>query len=347
MTNDFHFQATGIGSVPWTDIKATCLNILYNLPEAPFWPQFSQRSLLEDMSIQFSEKLPTLKVDPEKKSLTISEAELETELVAFYDHFLAEDIDYFAISQEYAPGLFEMITLIDQDPEKIGPYIKGQTVGPVTFAAGIMREDEKSILSHPDLLDAMTKGLAIKALWQVKELAKTNKKPIIFIDEPYLSGYGSAFSPIERSEVINLVKEVIEYIRERSDAKIGIHCCGNTDWAMILETGPDIVNFDAFAYMDYFLLYPNDITVFIRNGGTIAWGIVPTSDFSGDETVEGLYSKLEEGFKRLYEWGLEPGVVTKQSLLTPACGLGTMDPTSSETVLDILSMLSKRCRDLD
>lgn len=346
MNPDFHFKATGIGSVPWTEIQESCLNILRHLPDIPFWPQFVRRSHLEGMLVQFSQGLPALKIQEEKKALAISLTEMESDLVAFYDHFFAEDINYFAISPDYAPGLHEMVARIRQEPAEYGPYIKGQTVGPVTFAAGIKGADGKSVLHYPDLLEAMTKGLAIKALWQVKKLQTTDKNPIIFLDEPHLSGFGSAFSPIERNTVIYLLKEVMDYLREKSDACIGIHCCGNTDWSMILETSPDIVNFDAFSYMEYFMLYPDYIARFIQGGGTIAWGIVPTADFTGDETVDGLYSKLDHGLRLLYEWGLDPKTVVNHSLLTPACGLGTMEQASAEKALDLLSMLSQRCRDL-
>jgi len=340
--HDFNFKATGIGSVPYTEVKGICHNILERLPSIPFWPQCVKRSHLEDMSIQFSEGLPALKINEEKRSLVISSEDMESELVSFYDHFLTDDIDYFAVSRDYAPGLYEQVEIIRQGPESYGPYIKGQSVGPVTFSAGITGEDGRSALYNPDLLEAFTKGLAIKALWQSRELAKSGGKTIIFFDEPYLSGFGSAFSPIERQKVLNLLKEVIDYLHDRSDSLVGIHCCGNTDWSMILETGLDIVNFDAFAFMDYFLLYPDDITGFIRGGGAIAWGIVPTFDFTGKETVEALYSRLEEGLKKIHEWGLDPDIVARSSILTPACGMGSMEQSASDNVLELLSKLSQK-----
>ena len=338
----FHFKATGIGSVPSTDVRNTCLFILKQLPEIPFWPQFVNRSFLEDMSIQFCEGLPLLDIQAESRSLAVSPEEWESELVIFYDHFLADDTGYFAISREFSSGFYELIELLKQNPAIKGPYIKGQIVGPVTFSAGIRGPDDKPILSNPDLLEAYTKGLAIKALWQAMELSKTGRKVVIFLDEPYLSGFGSAFSPIDRSEVITLIREVILYLKERSDALIGIHCCGNTDWSMIIEAGPDIVNFDAFAYMDYFLLYPEDIKTFIKMGGIIAWGIVPTADFMGDETVDDLYSKLEMGLRRLKEYGIDSDTIVSNSILTPACGMGTMEQSSSDRVLELLSILSQK-----
>jgi len=233
--------------------------------------------------------------------------------------------------------------IISENPEKYGSHIKGQTVGPVTFAAGIKESDGKSVLYNPDLLEALTKGLAIKALWQVRELGRSGKKPILFLDEPYLSGFGSAFTPIERHEVISLIKEVLDYLRERSDVLIGIHCCGNTDWSMIMEAGPDIINFDAYGYMDTFLLYPGEIQQFFRGGGVIAWGIVPTDDFTGEVSLEGLHGKLEKGLNQLYKWGLTPETVIGHSILTTACGMGTMEQSQADKALNLLSFLSKKC----
>ena len=343
---DFSFRATGIGSVPFVDVTQTCLHILKCLPEIPFWPQLVKRSHTEDMNIQYSEGLPLLKIIEEKRTLIVPSDHRESELVNFYDHFLADDLDHFAISKEYAPGLAELIRLIQEHPEKYGPYIKGHSVGPITFAAGITVPDGKSLLYDPELLEAMVKGLSIKALWQVREMEKSGKRPIIFLDEPYLSGFGSAFSPIERHEVISLLKELIDYIRERSEALIGIHCCGNTDWSMIIEAGPDIVNFDAFEYMDFFLLYPDHISSFLLGGGIIAWGVVPTSAYTGRESVEDIYLKLEQGLNRSYELGLGKEQIIRNSILTPSCGMGSMDETSTLRVLDLLSALSEKCEDL-
>ena len=344
-TPQFNFLATGIGSVPFQDIEGTCREIFAHLPSIPFWPQFVKRSHLEDMNIQYSEGLPFLQVREEKRSLVISStANAESELVTFYDHFLAHDVDYFSISREYAPGLYTLLELMEKDTAHDRAYIKGQTVGPLTFTASILGLDGKPILHNPELLEAMARGLAIKALWQVRKLSTSGRKTIIFLDEPYLSGFGSAFSPIERHEVIGVLRTVIDYLRENSDTLIGIHCCGNTDWSMIIEAGPDIINFDAFDYMDYFLLYPDDILRFLEQGGTVAWGIIPTASFTGKESIEGLSQRLDNGLTRMYQWGMDPDIIAQRSILTPACGMGTMSPEAATRALDLLSLLPQECQ---
>jgi hypothetical protein len=344
--HDFRFLPTGVGSVPFRDIDATCRKILEDLPEIPFWPQFVKKSFLEDMIVQPSEALPLLKVRENERSILVSDGDRESALVTFYERFLAEDIDHFAISREYAPGLYVLLELIARENAQNGGYVKGQSVGPVTFAAGVKDLEGKSLFHDTELLEAVVKGLSIKALWQVRKLCTSGRKPIIFLDEPYLSGFGSAFSPIERHQVIDLLGTVITYLRERSDALIGIHCCGNTDWAMLLEAGPDIINFDAYAYMEYFLLYKNDIIRFLKNDGIVAWGIIPTSNSMENKSLEGLFAKLQEGLGRLHQWGVDSELLAQRSILTPACGMGTMLPQEAKRGLDLLSRLSNKCRTL-
>jgi len=343
---DFGFMATGIGSVPFLDIERTCRKIGHWTPAMPFWPQFVRRTHLEDMVIQYSEGLPLAQVNAAERSLSISPSlNRETELVTFYERVLAEDVEAFAVSRDAAPGLYALLAMIQAGGGDFGPYIKGQTVGPVTFTAGVKDPAGKPILYDPELSEAMTKGLSVKALWQVRQLAGSGKRPVIFLDEPYLSGYGSAFTPLQRHEVVAMIRTVIEYLRERSEALIGIHCCGNTDWSMVLETGPDIVNLDAVEYMDHFLLYKEPILRFLKGGGAIAWGIVPTANFTGKESVDNLFSRLEQGLGRLRQWGIDSDQVARRSLLTPACGMGTMSEAAATAAMQLLSDLSKRCRD--
>ena len=334
-------MATGVGSVPFLDVDKTCQHILKFFPSIPFWPQFVKRSHFEDMTIQASQRFPRIEMDLKKNSLYINTTDTQNnELISFYEHFMAEDTDYFAISHEYAAGLYKLLELIEKNPQSYGPFIKGQIVGPITFAGSLIDAKGKSALYNNEIMETIVKGLAIKALWIVNKMSLADKRVIIFIDEPYLSGFGSAFTPIQRGEVIRFLQEVIDYLRSRSDVIVGIHCCGNTDWSMIIETGVDIVNFDAFDYMDYFLLYRREIIKFIENGGTVAWGVVPTASFTGEETLDDLKMQLEKGLNTFYEWGIDRSTVAERSIITPACGVGAIDPDKAERILELLSGLS-------
>jgi hypothetical protein len=295
------------------------------------------------MNVQFSEGLPLLEFDKARGALILSPADnREKALTTFYEHFLNGNIDPFKISRDYAAGLYEMLEALTAQPVQTKDhYIKGQSVGPVTFTATIKDAEGKLLFHDRELREALGNGLAAKALWQVRMLERSGRKPVIFLDEPYLSGFGSAFSPLERHEVIELLQAMIHYLRQHAEVLIGIHCCGNTDWSMILDAGPDIVNFDAFDHMDYFLLYQRDIKRFLDGGGIVAWGIVPTCGFTGKESVEELSAVVTKGFERVRSWGIDPDLLAKQSLLTPACGMGSLAEGSARDILSLLPRLTE------
>ncbi len=339
----FSFLATGIGSVPSLDVEQTCLQILDHCPQIPFWPQFPKRTHLEDMTLQFIEGLPSLTVDQKDRRPVLSEQNRAADLATFYEHILAEELDPFALSRDHASGLYELLALLQKHPERYGPYVKGQTIGPVTFCLAVLDPEGKAIIHDPEWVEAMSRGLAAKALWQVRELTRSGKRPLLFLDEPSLSGFGSAFSPIQREEVIRLLTEFMVYLRERSTVCIGIHCCGNTDWSMILQARPDIVSFDAFGYLDYFLLYRDELLRYLHRGGSIAWGIVPTAEDVDRVAAETLLNKIRQGLDQLYAWGVDRETIRNRSLLTPACGMANMEVGSAARALALLKHLSALC----
>jgi hypothetical protein len=79
------------------------------------------------MSIQASQGLPLLKLNSEKNSISItSDNDQDIELLSFYEHFMTEDTDYFAVGHEYAAGLYKLLELINKSPQSYGPFIKGR-----------------------------------------------------------------------------------------------------------------------------------------------------------------------------------------------------------------------------
>jgi methionine synthase II (cobalamin-independent) len=341
----FNCIATGIGSLPVKDAdKAAILSLQY-LSEAPIWPQLPQRDFREQMDNQFSESLPGLRLDEKKNRFYFdSSKDLTPELEKFFERYLEKDYDFFKLSEDYAAGFYAFLGNLKKGIPNNTRYIKGQITGPLTAGISFKDETGRDIVHNDVLFDAVVKGLAMKAAWQIGQFKQFGKPVIIFIDEPAMESLGSAFSAVSSEVVIEKLNEVIEMIHER-DGIAGIHCCGNADWPMLFDTGIDIVNFDAFGYMDKVLLYPDAIKKFLSRGGALAWGIVPAGAYTGNETAEILLEKLGGGMRRLEGNGIARDTIVSQCLITPSCGLGSLTPDKAESILRLLREVSDRMQE--
>jgi methionine synthase II (cobalamin-independent) len=174
----------------------------------------------------------------------------------------------------------------------------------------------------------------MKARWQIRQFKVRSPKSevIMFIDEPYLSAFGSAFTQISREEVIKYLNEVIEGIH-KENALSGVHCCGNTDWSVLMDTNIDIISFDAYSFFGGLTLYPEKLNKFFERGGVLAWGIVPSSDLINSETVESLTENFIEKNKQLVKKGIDEKAVKSRYIITPSCGVGSLSEKLAEKII--------------
>lgn len=342
MAHEFTCMATGIGSLPLTDPDAAVALALRYLPDAPIWPQLPKLGFQEHMGGQYSEGLPGIVRDEARQRFSFDTTrDLTPELELFFERYLEQDYDYFKISESYATGFYALLRELQKRPPVHARYLKGHITGPLT--AGISYKDDqgRDIIHNEQLYDAVVKKLAMNAVWQIRQLGTFGKPVIIFLDEPAMETLGSAFSPAAPELVAEKLEEIIQAIHEAGGIA-GVHCCGNADWPLIFNTRVDIVNFDAFGYLERVLLYPAEIRLFFARGGALAWGIVPTGPSAGAESAEGLIARLEGGIRRLEAAGIPRAVILRQSIITPSCGLGSLTPERAEAILKLTLEISGR-----
>jgi len=337
---------TGIGSVPYVDPREAVSLILTHCPEIPFWPQFVRLGFREEMVAQGAGGLPGLKVDLEAHQVFLDpEASREMALAQFYETLWAGGLDHYALTPEEAQGFHTLLAQVSARGQ--GPSaLKGQVVGPVTFAGMVKAGDGKPILYDREMTQAVSQGLARKAAWQAEQFRQAGRDAVIFFDEPILTGFGSAFLSVSREEVTTILTETIEAAKESGPLTVGVHCCGNTDWGLLLSTPLDILSFDSYGYFDHLLLYDKDLTAFFKRGGYLAWGLVPTLEAEklAQETGDSLWQRFASQVERLAGLGLGLPEVLRHSLLTPACGLGYLSPEEATRALALLAELSGRAR---
>jgi hypothetical protein len=336
--------ATGIGSVPFTDPEEAAALILTHLPEVPFWPQLVRLGFQEDMVAQGVRGLPGLRLDEVTRTVkTDPDQPRELALADFYEAVWLDDLSPFGLDLKEAQGFYTLCRLAAAAAHR-PPALKGQVVGPVTFAGMVKDEPGKPILYDRELTQAASLGLARKAAWQAAKFRELGKEAIVFFDEPILTGFGSAFFPISREEVVTILTDTLDAVRQPGPVLIGIHCCGNTDWSLLLKLPIDILSFDSYGYFDSLLLYDGHLEDFLARGGWLAWGLVPTGDELSREDEDSLWARFNSQVQQAAARGLDQHRLLSQALLTPACGLGYLSPDTAAQALALLHGLSARGR---
>ncbi len=351
--------ATGIGSLPHTDPKAALAVIFKQFPDIPFWPQLPRRDFRENMYAQFSERLPSVQIDLAHEWMgAVIGDDLLTETEDFYARYLnTEDLSAFATHPEYASGLYALCE--EPDALRAARWIKGQVTGPISFGLRVTDQNLRPILYDDTLRDVLVKHLARKAQWHEAFLAalgpsggaspRADGAPwqgsassvINFIDEPSLGLIGASVVALNHDEVVRDLEEVYAGLRGLK----ATHCCGNTDWSLLLQTSVDIISFDAYNYAENLALFADDVKRFLDRGGSLAWGIVPTVEEQiAGETAEHLAERLDAAIGLLVKKGIDRDLLYERALITPACGLGTISVPSAERALALTSGVSQLLR---
>jgi len=330
-----------VGSLPHTDPQAACELVLRYFPDIPAWPQLPRRDFLENMYVQFSEGFPGVVIEDGRIYVDRTK-DLDPALERLYLAYLENDLTYGTLSRDYAAGLtvfLQKLSAISYQPLAI----KGQVTGPISWGLTVVDQNRRPVLYDDILADALAKHLRLKAVWQEQGLSKLAPTTIMFVDEPYMSAFGSAHISLNRDQVIMLLEEVFAGITGLK----GIHCCGNTDWSLLLSTSAEIISFDTYNYAQAFSLYAGEVRDFLRRGGIIAWGIVPADDEQAlmNETVESLVARLHEAMNLLVRKGIPFGDLINSSLITPSCGLRTLSEEAAERAFELTAGVSETMRE--
>ena len=320
---------TGIGSFPFTRVDEAIDLIFSTCRGIPFWPQLPKRSPLENMYVPFLEGVPSIVSDEAAGSIFIDTERTEG-IEEFYENVAAGNTGAFAISERFIPGFYRFLERLGEIGDDL-QFIKCQVTGPFSMGLGLKDEKDKPVIYNFAFYDIIKKALNMKAKWMIKTIqeAYPGVDIIIFFDEPYMVSFGSAYISISREEVIGALNEVLEDL----PARCGIHVCGNTDWSVPFQSDIDIVNYDAFAYLDTVFYYNDDLKTFLERGGWIAPGIVPSSLEVMEETPDTVRDRAAHFIEKI------AGVTSpdRESILfTTSCGLGSLTVDQARRAMELL-----------
>ena len=167
MSFDLGGLPLGIGSLPHTDVDEACRFVLAAFPESPFWPELPARDWRESMGVDQVRGLPGAAIDDEgRRAFFELSGDLSGELERFYEAYLSESIDEFALTPEFSPGQFAMGRMIAAGG--LRPVIlKGQLTGPTTLGLMMKDSDGKALLYYEQMMDVLVKTTRLKAKWLI------------------------------------------------------------------------------------------------------------------------------------------------------------------------------------
>jgi hypothetical protein len=329
---------TGIGSLPHTQLELA-LQQAFRL-DIPFLPQLPGANPAELMLPQALEGMPGLHYD-EQGECTIEVAEWQKgarSMGARLERALAgQELSYFeptALScRAWKPFLWDV-------EEKQRPWAKAQITGPMTLRFVLRLGDGRSISAQPELEDQVLRLTLARALAMARALRETGTRPIVFLDEPGLY----AFDRKNPQHLVALqgLRIVIMALRKEG-AKVGVHCCSNTDWASLLGLGFDLVSLDARLSLGSLLAQAQAFRQFWQNGGRLVLGVIPTN-LEAEYQVAELMADTERTLAQHLEDGALLAQVRSESLLSPACGLALRSVSDAERVFAELNEVQRRLR---
>jgi methionine synthase II (cobalamin-independent) len=337
---------TGIGSFPFTDVNDAISLIFDTCPEIPFWPQLPKRAPYENMYIPFLEGVPCVVVN-ESEGTAFMDTEKADGIETFYENVQNGNLESFCISEKVAPGFYRFLDRLKEVTSSV-KFIKTQITGPFSMGLGLKDENGKPVIYNFGYFDIIKKALHMKAQWMVTTIKAMypDKKIIIFFDEPYMVSFGSAYVSISKEEAIDLFNDVLGGI----PAIRGIHCCGNTDWSVLFNADVDIINYDAFNYLETIFYFEEDLKSYISRGGRIAPGLVPSgpedirevlgncpdlTDIQISGTKPADLQHRTERFRELMTAKISPDGL-KDLIITPSCGLGSVSQEEAIYAMGLL-----------
>lgn len=349
MEKDLSLNCMAIGSLPHKDVKKA-MDIVEKNFAIPFWPQLAKLNKNEDMIAQFLEGMAGLTINKTEEKVYLENESDEffeqlENLFMDYEEVITnnddEVLDRYAISENNSSTIKPFLEIVEKHKPS---FAKGQIVGPFTLATTLTDKEGKCAFYDETLREIIVKTLSLKALWQIKEIKKANPEttPIIFLDEPSISQLGtSAFITISKEEVVAVIKEISDLIKENG-ALSAIHCCGKCDWSVPVEVGVSIINLDGFFFAQNLSLFSNELKPFLDNGGVIAWGVVPTLDKEALEAsdIKTMITKFDEAIDYLVKKGIDKSLLLKNSMVTPSCGAGSLSVELAEKAMNLTQELS-------
>ncbi len=297
-----------MGIMPHTNVERA-LDLALSL-DIPFYPQLPNTGFYEDMYVQTSQNFPGIVVDPEGERIGFDTTRFEEELEDYSQRMANPET--FALSQSYSAAYHRFLA------QELKDYsaIRGQITGPVSFGFRVIDENSRPIIYNEGVRVLLFDFVQRKVNLQYQQLKEKNQNAFVWLDEP---GLGWVFSGLSGYNDVQARQDYQSFLAGFDGAR-ALHLCASVNLPYLLQLGVELLSFDAYQLGLMPKGYTNAVADFLRSGGIISWGIVPTdSENLTRETPETLARLLSSYWEVVsLNTGLSTKQIAEQALIDPA-----------------------------
>lgn len=315
-------RATGVGSMPGTDLEVGLGVVARELHDLRFVPELPARGVQAGMIGRSLSMLDGLSADLQPAAWRLTDAPGVDLRRA--RSLLAQDLD-----------------LVEEKWHDHDGLLKQQVAGPLTLAATVELPRGERVLSDHGARRDLAESLAIGVAEHVAGLRRRvpGADIVVQVDEPMLpavlaaqvptaSGFGK-YRTVHPPEADALLRRVVDAIREAGALPV-VHCCAaDVPVALLAGAGFEAVSFDVG------VVSPGDAWAEAFEAGTDLWlGVLPTLEPMGEKAVR---DRLTSFMGRL---GFDVQQHAERLVVTPACGLAGADDEWSRRGLALLARVA-------
>ena len=306
--------ATGIGSLPGTDVREAMRLVLGELPALPHLPELPERGPGADLLGRGATMLSDLHVDLQPSGWRLVPRGGLDERRA--RDFLERDVD----------------TLEELAADHDGA-VKLQSAGPWTLAAGLelISGGGKALSDRGatrDLAASLADGLAAQVADVARRLPRATV--VVQLDEPSLPAVlegrvptASGFQTLRRLEGVVVRDALAAVLKAVSDAGAltVVHCCAeDAPLALIRAAGADALSVDlSLLRTDQY----DEVGEAVDAGLGLVLGAVPSTDPGRDVALREVLTPIRTLWRHV---GTSPEALAATAVVTPTCGLAGASP---------------------
>lgn len=321
-------QATGIGSMPGTDLAESLKIVLGEVPDFAHIPELPARGVHAGMIGRTLALLDGLKADLQPDGWRVGVGEGAD--VRRGRSLLAHDLD---IAEELMQGY-------------AGP-VKIQVTGPLTLAAMVERPKGDKMLADHGARRELSQSLAEGLRHHVRDVTGRfgHSQIVVQVDEPAIvavmnggiataSGW-SRHRSIHPPEADQLLRNLVDVIVAEG-ARPVVHCCApDVPTELLAGAGFAAISFDLG------LARPDDVWAETFEKGVDLWlGVVPSTEVS-DLSDKRLHEQITTFFGR---FGFDEESYADRLMVTPTCGLAAASPAWGRTAINISHRIAGHVR---